>query len=74
MAFVYYSAVEETIYFLMGKADDHGTLIGTVSQLPRRPAFVVQSLLNNAGYVDITGLTFVRGERQPLMQEATPHE
>lgn len=69
MTFIYYSADEETIYFLSKHASDHGVLIGSINPLPERPAFVVQSLLNNAGYNDITGLTFVYGERQPIMQE-----
>lgn len=75
MTFIYYSADEETIFFLDRKVDDHGVLIGSISTLPTRPAFVVQSLLTNAGFHDIIGLTFVHGERQPPTQEETPpHE
>ncbi len=69
MTFIYYSPMEAAIYFLDHKVDDHGTLIGSISSLPKRPAFVVQCLLSNAGFHDITGLTFVYGERQPPTQE-----
>lgn len=74
MTYIYYSAPEETVFFLKEKRDDHGALIGSISQLPARPAFVVQSLLTNAGYADITGLTFVYGERRPLTPKETPDE
>lgn len=74
MKYVYYSAVEATIYFLDHRVEDHGELIGTISQLPPRPAFVVHSLLYNAGYHDLTGLTFVHGERQSPSQQEPPHE
>lgn len=72
MTFLYYSAGEATVYFLDHKVADRGVLIGSVSSLPKRPAFVVQSLLSNAGFHDITGLTFIYGERQSPTQEETP--
>jgi hypothetical protein len=72
MTFVYYSADDEAIYFLTEQATDHGVLIGSVSSLPKRPAFVVQSLMSNAGFHGITGLVFVYGKRQPPNEEVTP--
>lgn len=69
MTYVYYNPPEETIYFTDHKVDDHGSLLGTVTALPRRPAFIVHSLLDNAGYHDVTGLTFVHGERQTVSPE-----
>ena len=71
MTFVYYDTAHAAVYFLDRKVEDHGVLIGSVSSLPKRPAFIVQSLLNNAGFEGITGLDLVYGERQPPTQEGT---
>lgn len=69
MTFIYYSADHSAIHFLPFPREDHGVLIGSITELPKRPAFVVQSLLTNAGFHDITGLTFVHGERLLIAQE-----
>ena len=60
------------IYLLDHVTANHGVLIGSVSHLPQRPAFIVQSLLVHSEYVDITGLSLVHGACQFLAQAIPP--
>lgn len=63
MTFIYYSEADKAIYLLSQRATDHGSLIGSISSLPKKPAFLIQSLLTNAGYGEVTGLTIIDGPR-----------
>lgn len=69
MTFIYYCAADAAVYFLPARTEDHGVLIGSISQLPKQPGFLVQSLLTNAGYHGVTGLSLVHGPRKPDNQE-----
>ena len=59
MIYVYYDEFVQTVYLSPRIMDGHGVLIGRLSQPPKQPAFVVQALLDHAGFKDVTGLKIV---------------